>query len=97
MSEVITRCRYCGRNYAYKSGTDDPEHCGRPECKTLYEADSFRTQKTYTGSMVEPVVFNTAKIIPRKSKNGKEEKPIEEKQAIKNTKYKKTRTKRSNG
>lgn len=100
MSEVIARCKYCGRNYAYKAGTDDPEYCGRPECKALYDSDSFRTQKTYTGSIVEPIVFNTAKITPRKAKNVKEEvkNTINEEQPAKNKRqYKKTRSKRSNG
>lgn len=70
MSEIISRCRYCGSNYAY-TGLVDPLTCGQKNCKALLNTDAFVTEKTSAGdSAIQPIVFggHMSKKIAKKSK-----------------------------
>jgi len=74
MSEIISRCRYCGRNYSYE-GLVDPLTCGQKSCKFLIATDVFVTEKTSAGdSAIQPIVFggHMSRKIAKKGKPTKE-------------------------
>ena len=74
---IISRCRYCGRNYSYE-GMQDPLTCGRLECKASMGSDAFVTEKTSAGiSAIQPIVFGgrlSRKIAKKNKNNGKDTK-----------------------